>query len=254
MQEPPVDQDPSDVERRELWYLCIGYLVRASDAAPFLDWAKGVDFWGRWMPEPPEMREVFLGEHGWAPASEYYRRPYFGDHGWTQPGVNCPVRVLTVALEYTRGDSGFDCSIDRGYRLHLPATDLVKGLGLRFSGHGADFIDASGQTVAQDLAVHAHGPSALLLREARLTAFLAKEDLAMCWAVLGEKRVLPGGIASGIRHPSVRMSGAYALLDGRVKGFLTRRLADPAHGADGDPLSDLQVLGTETTSCWSPHH
>jgi hypothetical protein len=81
--QPPADRESIDVELRELWYICTGYLIRAKDADAFMKWAEGVDFWGRWMPDPPEVYRMFLGEHGWSPASRYFQQPYNGDEGWT---------------------------------------------------------------------------------------------------------------------------------------------------------------------------
>jgi hypothetical protein len=62
-QKTPADQELTDVERREFWYSCTGYLIRTDDTQPFLKWAHSVDFWGRWMPEAVKVSEMFLGEH-----------------------------------------------------------------------------------------------------------------------------------------------------------------------------------------------
>ena len=100
---------------------------------------------------------MFLGEHGWSPASRYFQRPYYGDEGWTQPNHGCPVKMRTVAFEYLREARGFDCSIDETYTLHLPTSELVTGLGLRWSGNGADYLDAAGQLAAFDPTAHDTG-------------------------------------------------------------------------------------------------
>ena len=150
---------------------------------------------------------MFIGEHAWAPASHYFQHPYYGDDGWTQPIHGCPVRVRTVACEYMRETSGFDCSIEESYTLRLPVIDLVNGLGIRWSGHGADFTDGAGRVAAQDPTVHSEGPSALLLRDDLLGEFLAREKLTVCWAVHGEKRVISPGLGTGPHHPWLRMSG-----------------------------------------------
>lgn len=225
-QQPPADRESSEVERRELWYICTGYLIRAADAHPFLRWAEGVDFWGRWMPDAAEVYRMFLGEHAWAPASRYFQQHYYGDDGWTQPSHDCPVKIRTVSLRYLREAGGFDCSVDESYTLRLPVSELVSGLGIRWNGNGADFIDGAGQIAAQDPTVHAKGPSALLLRKDLLQEFLKREGLAICWAVLGEKRVLSPGLG-GPYHPALRMSGAYVLSEHRPIGFVKRMLDDP---------------------------
>lgn len=226
-QQPPADQDATDVERREIWYICTGYLLRADDANSFMKWADGVDFWGRWMPDAAEAYRMFLGEHAWAPASRYFQQPYYGDDGWTQPNHDCPVKIRPIAFKYTCEASGFDCSIDEGYTLRLPVCDLVTGLGIRWGGRGADFFDSMNQVVAQDPTVYAEGPSALLIREDQLREFLAREKLTICWAVLGEKRVLSPGFGIGPHYPSLRMSGAYILSEGRAKGFVNFIRDDP---------------------------
>ena len=44
-----------------------------------MKWAEDVDFWGRWMPEPPEVYRMFLGEYGWSPAFRYFQQLFYGD-------------------------------------------------------------------------------------------------------------------------------------------------------------------------------
>ena len=186
-QQPPADRESTDVELREVWYMCTGYLVRADDAESFLRWAEGIDFAGRWMPEAAKVTNMFLGEHAWAAASHYFQHSYYGDDGWTQPAHNCPVKVRTVTCEYLREANGVDCAIEDSYTLRLPVTELVSGLGMRWSGRGADFRDGGNRLVAHDPTAHSEGPSAMLLRDEPLGEFLAREKLAICWAVLGEK-------------------------------------------------------------------
>lgn len=205
-QQIPIDQEIADVEQRELWYICVGYLIRAQDEKAFLKWANGVDFWGRWMPEPPVVYPMFLGEHGWSPASRYFQTLYFGDDGWKQPDIGCPFELRTVAVKYLSEDSGFDCSIDESYTLHLPASYLVTGLGLRWNSEGADYLDGKDQLAALDPTAHGDGPTALLLREDLLKEFLEREGLMFCWTVLGEKHVIGAG-----HTPSLRMTGAFVL-------------------------------------------
>jgi hypothetical protein len=242
-QKPPADREPTDIEQRELWYICTGYLIRREDVEAFMEWAEDVDFWGRWMPEPPEVYRMFLGEYGWSPAFRYFQQPYYGDEGWTQPREDSPVKVKIASFKYLREIGGFDCSVDESYTLRLPAIDLVAGLGLRWAGKGADFVDASGRLTAFDPTAHRDGPSALLLRLDGLTEFLAREKLALCWTILGEKRVLGAGFTPSY-HASMRISGAYKLGSGGPEGFLKCLLEGKTEGDNSSSLFPIMTLRT----------
>lgn len=234
-EETPPDKRPTDVARGELWYIANAYLIRMSDAGAFLKWAETVDFMGRWMPDPPSVTGVFLGEHGWGPASRFFQKAYYGDDGWTQPRQGCPVRIRQVAVEYRKELGGYDCSVDNSYTLRLPAEELMTKLGLHWTGRGADFNTTRGQLVAQDPTASATGPSALLLRADALQELQRREQVTLCWAVFGEKRVLSAG-GDSAHYPALRLSGAYVLERGEPKGFVKRMLDE--NGPNGPRLVD----------------
>jgi hypothetical protein len=218
-QPTPADRESTEVERREIWLMCTGYLVRADDGPTFMAWAEGADFWGRWMPEPPENYRIFFGEYGWSPASRYFDQEYFGGRRWEQPGYDCPVEVQTGVQEYLAGSSSFDFSVDEGYRLRLPCEALVTGLGIEWSGSASDFVDRSGNVIAFDPTAYEDGPGVLLLRQDYLQDFLEREQLTICWAVIGEKRVIGGGFEPQY-YSALRINGAYQLTTGKPNGFL----------------------------------
>jgi hypothetical protein len=231
-EEAPPDQRPTDVARGELWYIANAYLIRTSETDAFLRWAETVDFMGRWMPDPPHVTGMFLGEHGWGHASRYFQNAYYGDDGWTQPRQGCPVQLRQVAVEYLKESGGFDCSVDDGYTLLLPVEELLTKLDLHWAGRGAEFTTSSGQLVAQDPTASAPGPSALLLRADALQDLQHREQLTLCWAVLGEKRVLSAG-GNVPHHPALRLSGAYVLEGGKIRGFVKRMLDEYDAGGPG---------------------
>ena len=132
---------------------------------------------------------------------------------------DCPVNIQVITFEYLQERGGFDCSIDDSYTLRLPATELVNGLGMRWSGNGADYLDTTEQLAAFDPTVHDKGPTALLLREDLLREFLARNGLTLCWTILGEKHVIGAGHLPKYQY-SLRMTGAYILNDNDQDGFL----------------------------------
>ena len=129
---PPADQERYEVERRGIWYICTGYLVRQEDADSFMSWAREVDFSGRWMPETQKLYRMFLGEHEWSAAARYFGQAYFGAPSWAQPPRKCPVKVRTFATEYVCEGKGFDCSVDESFTLRLPDGDFIRGA--KFAG------------------------------------------------------------------------------------------------------------------------
>ena len=120
--------EPNETDRRELAIDFMGYFMSAQDADKFMDWAKDVDFWGRWMPEGPGTYGLYLGEFGWSPAFSYFNRPYYGGEDWFQP-EGCPVAIRPAFFEYFAEHKGLDCSLDESYTLHLPHYEFVDSLG-----------------------------------------------------------------------------------------------------------------------------
>ena len=218
------DVEPYDNPRRQMWIGCQGYFIHAADAAEFMSWAKKVHFWGRWMPESYRLLsgEMFLGEYPWSPAFDYFINSLDSDcdgERWSDARGKCPVPLMAVSFSYSAEGSGFDCSIDDGFSLNLPTENFVKRLGLEWTGKGADFIDEQGRVVAFDPTAYEDGPSALLIREEAMNRFLAENDLALCWTVVGEKTV--GGIHD--RHQNLKftkLTGAYRFTGQSVEGFV----------------------------------
>ena len=230
---PPVDKDPTDIERRDLWYRCNGYLIRDSDVETFMKWAEDVDFSGRMMPQPPGIYEMFLGEYGWSSAWHDFYKEHFGDDEWIFLGKDCPVKVREVISEYHHKSSEFDCSADDNCTLTIPSNDIVTGLGLRWSGYGSDFVDEAGQIIAFDPTAYAEGPSTLLLRQDKLKEFLEHEKLALCWIVTGEKFVHDMGGFTSRNFAALRLSGAYVQDSEGLTGFL-KCFFETRIGEDGE--------------------
>ena len=225
-QPTPPHQERWQSMRREAWIGLLGYLVRAGDVEAFMDWAPNVDFFGRWMPGAPEFYRLHQGEYGWGPAYRALAETEgYGASGWTRPERRdrpCPIDVCPVAARYVHERGNFDYSTKDGFSLLLPAEALIKGMGLRWSGEGADYLDADGRLVAtQALVDGLNDMTALVVREDALLAFLVKEGLAMCWAVIGEKWHHPEGDHHTEPAPMRHLTGAYALRQGEPQGFLS---------------------------------
>ena len=222
-QSHPADVESSDVDRRDLWLLLTGYFVHMADAEAFMTWAEGVDFMGRWMPDPPEIHGMFFGEYAWAPAFRYFSsHPDYDLNGWVQPDHSCPVTVRPATLECSCKPSDFDCSLEADYGLQVSHWDLLERLKLRWTGRGADFVDRESNLAVFDPTAHEDGPTALLARDDLVRRYLNESDMALCWTVLGEKRII-GREASRNYQGALHISGAYTLGEDGPDGFLKFR-------------------------------
>ena len=218
------DLEPYDIPRRELWMMCRGYFVRRDDVEEFMKWASGVDFSGRWMPEPPDVypAEMYLGEYGWSPAFERFTESYeFPDAGgmWLSGRSRSPVPTRTASFGYNAESNTFDCSIEDSFKLYVPDADYIYGNELEWSGYGAEFVNSEGKLAAIDPTVLEDGPSALLLREDILSDYLNAAQVSLCWVVIGEKRII-GGRGPDNTHKFYKLSGACALTESGINGFV----------------------------------
>ena len=226
----PPDEDPFENNRREIWIGTTGYFVRKRDADSFMDWAKTVHFWGRWMPEPPALHSVYLGEYGWSPAYQHYFSDVEKGKDWVRPTrfniKACPVKIQLASFEYETGSGDFDCSIDEGFSLGLPHSEFIDHFGLQWFGKGVEYLDAEGRVAAFDPTVTEPGPNATLLREDLLSQYLDDRDLVLCWVVVGEKWIT-GGDAVNVYRGRLQISGAYRFTESGPKGSIIAKLDLP---------------------------
>lgn len=188
----PMGYDRHEVDRREIWLYACSYLIDASDVREFVSWSNTVDFWGRWMPEPPGDSRLFFGELGWSFASQ----SLLGDNlGAQHPaprdgGHQCPIPLQPTAYECSPNAGEYDCSLAHRHDLYRPNPRMVQTMSLQWTGHGADFAHADGTLAAFDPSAHDTCSSAQLVHEASLARFLNETRTALVWTNIGEKRAI----------------------------------------------------------------
>lgn len=210
---PGYDRD--DVDDREIWLEANGYLISASHVEEFVSWSTTVDFWNRWMPESPRAHSLFFGELGWSLAF----KALVGDAAEPQRpapenGARCPIPLQPAAYRYVAEGRGYDCSLADSYELHRPNAHLVEAMNLRWTGNGADYVDADGVLVAFDPAAHDDGASTLLMREDSLVRFLDETGSALVWAITGEKSAHGPGWSRDAWAGSLRLTGGATFMRG----------------------------------------
>ena len=108
-QSHPADTERYDKPTRQVGIICQAYFIRADDAEEFEEWVKGVDFWGRWMPNSPKSygSDLFLGEYAWSPAFEYLMESLTSDD--ESEGGQVPGRGVRVRHPDCTAQAAADC-------------------------------------------------------------------------------------------------------------------------------------------------
>ena len=195
-------------DHRHVWIHANAYLVDANKADEFYQWARQVNFMGRWMPESGYETRIFVGEHGWSPA--FLDRQGVDTDTVVQTGPetpDCPTSFYLTAFEYLNESGDYDCSLQNSHTFVVPERMLIDGMDLRWGGGDPDYFDADGH-----LAAFASDPSrsttSLLVREDLIRQFLERERLALVWTVLGEKELI-GGQGARRWTGSLQFTGAF---------------------------------------------
>ncbi len=224
--------DRYDAIRRNVWYHIHSYLIKADKVGEILDWAKKQNFLGRWVPEPLELRDVFIRE---IPNGFPYQHQYgtAKDVGWRKVtekvGREEVFEVIVAAEEYHWEGGGFDCSLNDGVMIRVPCKEIVSGMNLSQSQRLGTFVNANGDEIIQDVAAESVEKSALLIKKRPFLKFLEENGYALLWITFGEKLLL--GTAGG------------------GQGFLGRLEVGGAHILS----SEGRIFSHEYTN-WSPPH
>ena len=226
----PADVDRFDAERRRLGLSITGYFMPAEHGDRFAEWISDVEGWRRGTQSQRLTDHVFFGEYGWAPAFEYYsdvadrERERPDDPEWdTHPP--------SAAVSYESKSSDFDCSENEGISTLLPNHELIQGLGLRWSGKGAEFLDEFGQLGAFGTTDYEGSRAVLLIREDLVRRYITQKNLTLCWAVIGEKMTL-GGEATSTYRGRLNIMGFYRYTEGEPNGSINGTVDVPVDTGD----------------------
>lgn len=236
----PPERDRFDEAQSEVWFKPLAYLVRESEVSALSEWAREQDLYGRRMPEPGDMHDLYLGEYCWSPAAEYYRSTYSDGKHWNMRSTPVPIHIPTT--EYVQGFSSHDTSYEEGGTIRLPSCLLREKMELRWSGTESRFIDDSGEVRAFDPRSVEGGPSTCLVEAESLIDMLDREDMAIFWTLVGGKRILaPAGDMSPTSK--LKITGCYTLQDRSVQGFTAYNLESYRDGE-----ATLETIQTDQNS------
>lgn len=212
----PAYEDSFRDGRRDVWVHADGALVRRRDISKLKKREiarRGIHGSG--------LHEIFLGEVGWSEASKFFDDPYYSHLGWAGDVDPEEIAAIAASQGYSRERGGFDCSVmSKTISLRVPTERMLGFLNAEWSGVSATYVNKAGTVVAFDPAANVAGPSAFLVRRENLREMLQAHDLAVCWAIQGEKTDAAGSPNYGVHArrsfhglfiwDGVRMTGSYS--------------------------------------------
>lgn len=172
-----------------IWMQIRSYFISATDSNKCWSWAQRQDFFGRWMPEGAEFHEGFIGEYPWAISFNLYNDSYLSRGGHdSNKTIPCEISPTSNTLQI---NNEYDSYQEGSISIMLPARQFFKLEPLYWNRAGG-YLSTTGQLLFLDPSVTEPGYSVLLVNTDFLKDFLAKNQLAIIWVVIGEKLIING--------------------------------------------------------------
>lgn len=208
----PVEVVAKQVPRLVTWMQLHAYLVPLTQVDELASWARGQDWFGRWMPEYAELHNLLLGAHPDGPEWDAADGLVEWRRGWE---AGQPLDLRQCALWYGGTGTGRDTSASAETSGFVPTRPVVVMLGL---SDGRDFRwqDADGLAV-QDPSAAAGGPGSLLLRRDLAARLRVEGGMTVFWTVLVGRELHQPDHRPADDYRWVSASASYVLDDDTVR-------------------------------------
>lgn len=204
------DNEKKVPEYREIWVQMRSYFFKREFKRKFLEWLKGKDFEGRWMPEGTNsLYEICIGEYPWSSYMvEYLREMEEEQHFRGHKAAPC--YIDPTANDYNNEKDSEFCPSEIAGKFIFPCKKLFEGLGLKWDGKNA-FMSKGKPAIY----LSEGRDSAIYIDKKILAQYLEQTGQEIVWTVLGEKQKL-GDI--GFRNFPGRseFSYSYSLNEGKI--------------------------------------
>jgi len=203
------DFDGRQPDSQEIHYIIRSYLVKRWHLPKVMEWGKKQDWINDRLPSANKywhrhFQECFWSPHFDWPLDEDWITDLYGDNN------DLPHPVLQTTTDFSCGDRGYDCSVEKGFTISMPSRWLAKRMGLRLCGRRGDFVDQDNRIVSFDPSTRETGHSTLLFRRDALQKFIREENMALVWTLLGEKNIYPPDLNSDTWLGRLTILGIYS--------------------------------------------
>ncbi len=219
----PVDigEEIYENPHKDLWYQIRSYITKKKEHTKILNWLKGKNFMGRWMPESANRYQMFSREYYWSAANETFRSRYYSDENWSEIQDNkthqLVGKVAMTALDYL-WEEEYDASKESTINFYKPTEIIFNLLDLQYSKIEGQLLSKDGQMICFDPCATHPTHSCLVVRKNDLVQKLEDNNMKIIWTVLGEKLIIGGGYAQRDEWiGSLNISGVVYYKSGRLK-------------------------------------
>lgn len=162
---------------------------------------------------PSTQHEGFLGEYPWHTIYSHLT-------GWREPKDSyrghIAVKHFIPFAKYEWEDGGNDYSLDSSLYFHMPAKELVQGMGLSRPYDHWGRWEHDGKLVFCDPSIEEYGPSYALMRSDFLNKWLEDNDMEIVWLIGGEKQMFSSDVTQFFGR--LNFNGLFRYGDGEPKG------------------------------------
>lgn len=226
-QETIPEQERYDYPVRDVFYILKSFIVKKKNLTKITNWVKGKGY-GNWLPESSSWYETFIGEF---PKSSSFKDTRGNYNIWVKSDDKFKkentVPVVVTDDNYIN-EFTLDCSRDEGISLMIPSKFLVEEMNLKHTNLDGRFYSQDEKLVIYATSVsEKNNPSALIANKEYLIDFLKRNNYAIFWTLLGEKRLI-GGDSSGKDYKGrLDLNGVYYFSNDKLEGSLTSKFNRP---------------------------
>lgn len=181
------DREKNSPKYREVWVQIRSYFFGKKYKQNFLDWLKGKDFEGRWMPEGTNhLYEVSIGEYPWSEYITQYLREMQEEQSF-RGNSPAPCHIIPTVNDYNNEKDSEFCPSSIAGKFMFPCKDLFEVLDLKWDGKNGFCAKEKPVVYLSEGA-----DSALYIDKDLLIDYLERSGQEIVWTVLGEKQKIGG--------------------------------------------------------------
>lgn len=181
-------KEKDDVEKEQTRERFLYYntcLVDLKNKSIFAEWAKTVNFYGRWMPESTGSIDFLWNDYPWA---NTYTSSIYED-GYVDEKIPCDVE-LTYEAELQEDFRGIQSEENSASTVYAPCRDIMDSLGLYTAERGIVRKSDNGEIVAINRLILGESFHGLLIKRTFLNEYLKKQRKCLFFCLLGEKNLI----------------------------------------------------------------